>query len=117
MLTSIEEGLVLAITSHTRFFLYHQSVSMHKSFEGLSNIVTEAFPGELFTGAFFIFLNRRRDCMKILCWDQDGFALWYKRLEKGCFNKKDSVDKMSRRDFLMFLEGITPKRIQQRFSL
>jgi transposase len=57
---------MLSITSHTRFYLYQTPVSMHKSFEGLSSIAQSAFPEALFTGAFFIFLNRRKDCMKVL---------------------------------------------------
>ena len=109
---------MLAITSNTRFFFYQQAVSMHKGFEGLSNLIEETFPKELFTGAFFIFLNRKRDHMKILCWDNDGLAIWYKRLEKGAFDKRDiSKNTITRKEFLMLLEGITPKRIQQRFSL
>ncbi|MES2200431.1 MAG: IS66 family insertion sequence element accessory protein TnpB [Chlamydiota bacterium] len=109
---------MLAITSSTRFFFYQHAVSMHKGFEGLSGIVEEAFPKELFTGAFFIFLNRRRDHMKILCWDNDGLAIWYKRLEKGVFDKKSiSENQMTRKEFLMLLEGVTPKKIQPRFSL
>lgn len=109
---------MLAITSNTRFFFYQHAVSMHKGFEGLSAIVEEVFPKELFTGAFFIFLNRKKDHMKILYWDSDGLAIWYKRLEKGAFISKNiSEKKMTRKEFLMLLEGITPKKIQARFSL
>ena len=109
---------MLAISSNTRFFFYQHAVSMHKGFEGLSAIIEEAFPQELFTGAFFIFLNRKKDHMKILCWDSDGLAIWYKRLEKGAFASSNiSENKMTRKEFLMLLEGITPKKIQTRFSL
>lgn len=109
---------MLAITSNTRFFFYQHAVSMHKGFEGLSTIIEEVFPKELFTGAFFIFLNRKKDHMKILCWDSDGLAIWYKRLERGAFTSKNiSENKMTRKEFLMLLEGITPKKIQGRFSL
>lgn len=91
---------------------------MHKGFEGLSGIVEEAFPDELLTGAFFIFLNRRRDHMKVLYWDNDGLAVWYKRLEKGAYIRGDiDGNIMTRKEFLMLLEGITPKKIQTRFSL
>jgi transposase len=55
--------------------------------------------------------------MKVLYWDQDGLALWYKRLEKGCFNRKDNTENITRKEFLMLLEGITPKKIQSRFSI
>ena len=56
---------------------------MRKSFEGLSALVEAAFPGKLLTGALFLFLNRRRNLIKVLNWEGDGFAIWYKRLETG----------------------------------
>lgn len=101
-----------------RLFLYQHSINMRKSFEGLSGIVEEAFPGELLAGAFFIFLNRKKDHMKVLYWDNDGLAIWFKRLEKGTFSKKEN-DKalISRREFLMLLEGVTPQKLQVRHRI
>jgi transposase len=91
---------------------------MRKSFEGLSGIVEQLFPNELLTGAFFIFLNRRKDHMKILFWDNDGFVIWFKRLEKGSFAWKWGDQKtLDRRTFLMLLEGVTPKKIQTRYTI
>ena len=91
---------------------------MRKSFEGLSAAVEYLFPGELLSGAFFIFLNRRKDHMKVLFWDNDGFVIYFKRLEKGTYQwkwgEKTSLD---RKMFLMLLEGIVPKRLHKRFSL
>lgn len=57
---------MLTIPGNIRFFLCQHPVSMRKSFEGLSALVEQLFPAELFTGALFIFLNRRRDHMKVL---------------------------------------------------
>lgn len=109
---------MLTIPANAHLFLCHTPVRMHKSFEGLSAIVEQMFPGELLSGAFFIFLSRRKDHMKVLYWDGDGFVIFYKRLEKGSFAvKKDGPPSMLRRDFLMLLEGIIPKRLQTRFSL
>ena len=100
-----------------RLFLFENPVNMHKSFEGLSGLINQAFPEEL-TKGYFIFLNRNRDRMKVLYWDGDGFALWYKRLEKGSFlRQKGDPILMKRREFFMLLEGVTPKKIQRRFSL
>ncbi len=109
---------MMTIPAHARLFLCQIPVRMHKSFEGLGAIVEQMFPGELLSGAFFIFLSRRKDHMKVLYWDGDGFVIFYKRLEKGSFiAKKDGSSSMLRREFLMLLEGITPKRLQTRFSL
>jgi transposase len=109
---------MLMIPANARLFLCQQPVSMKKSFEGLSTIVEELFPKQLLTGALFIFLNRNRNHMKVLSWDGDGFVIWYKRLEKGTFSVKGRVEEqLTRRAFLMLLEGVTPKRLQSRFSL
>ena len=54
--------------------------------------------------------------MKVLYWDKDGLAIWYKRLEKGSFSSDPTKEEeMSRTEFLMLLEGITPKRLQKRW--
>ena len=105
---------MLTIPGAVRIFLYQCNVDMRKSFEGLSVITEENFPNQLLSGALFIFLNKRRDRMKVLYWDQDGLAIWYKLLEKGTFlSQKQGC--ISRKEFLMLLEGITPKRLQKRW--
>lgn len=109
---------MLTLPGNPRLFLCQHPVNMRKSFEGLSALVEHLFPGELLTGAFFIFLNRKQDHIKVLYWDTDGLAIWFKRLEKGSFPKKEKEKtSMTRREFLMLLEGVTPKRLQPRFSL
>ena len=108
---------MLTIPANARLFLCQIPMNMHKSFEGLSTVVEEMFPGELLSGAFFIFLSRRKDHMKVLYWDGDGFVIFYKRLEKESFSTKDETSSLLRRDFIMLMEGITPKRLQKRFSL
>jgi transposase len=109
---------MLAVPGNARLFLCQQPVNMRKSFEGLSALVEQLFPGGLLSGALFIFLNRRKDHMKVLFWDKDGLVIWFKRLEKGSFmwkwGEKTSLD---RRTFLMLLEGITPKRLQTRYNI
>jgi transposase len=102
----------------SRIFLYDQTVDMRKSFEGLSRLIERAFPEKLLTGALFLFLNRRRNLIKILYWEGDGFVIWYKRLEQGTFSSCFSDrDELSRQQFTMLLEGIAPRRLHKRFSL
>ena len=107
---------MLTLSANTRIFLCKEPVRMHKSFEGLSAAVEQHFPGELFSGSLFVFLSKDRSRMKILLWDRDGFAIWYKRLEKGSFARRKHHT-LDRREFLMLLEGIEPKKIRSRFSL
>ena len=101
-----------------RIFLYEQHVDMRKSFEGLSRLIEVSYPDKLLTGALFLFLNRRRNLIKILHWDGDGFVIWYKRLEQGTFSGCFSGhDELSRQQFTMLLEGVVPRRLNKRFSL
>lgn len=108
---------MLAIPAQARLFLYQHPINMRKSFEGLSAAVEQSFPGEILSGALFIFLNRRKDHIKVLFWDGDGFAIYFKRLEQGTYLWKGKTAAIDRKAFLMLLEGVVPKRIQKRFSL
>lgn len=108
---------MLTLPANVRIFVCNDPINMHKSFEGLSAAVERLFPGELFSGALFIFLNRQRNCIKALFWDRDGFAIWYKRLEKGSFARDTQNNILDRREFLMLLEGIEPKKIRSQIAL
>lgn len=69
-----------------RIFLAAGSTDMRKSINGLSLLVEQAMDLNPFAGDLFVFCNRRRNMIKILYWDQNGFALWHKRLEKQHFH-------------------------------
>lgn len=102
-------------------FLYRSSADMRKGFDGLSGMVEEYFSESLFSGALFIFLNRRRNRVKILYWDGGGLALWYKRLERGTFRmpsgREGTAVELSSQELAMLLEGITPLRVDRRYQL
>jgi len=68
-----------------RVYLACGHTDMRKQINGLAAIVEGSFGQDPFDGALFVFCNRRRDRVKILEWDVDGFWLHFKRLEKGRF--------------------------------
>ncbi len=68
-----------------RIFVCTAPTRMNYSFDRLMGSAQEIFDQDPLSGHLFLFLNRRRDRMKILFWDVDGFCIWYKRLEVGVF--------------------------------
>jgi transposase len=62
-------------------FLCTRPTDLRKGFDGLSGLVQECFSQDLLTGHLFLFVNRRGDRLKILYWDRDGLAMWYKNQE------------------------------------
>jgi len=62
-------------------FLCMNPVDMRKSFDGLFGIVKQEFQQDPLNGHLFLFVNKRRDRMKAIFWDDDGFVIWYKKLE------------------------------------
>jgi transposase len=109
---------MLAIPANARIFLFQNPVDMRKGIEGLCFIIEQNYSGELMSGAYFVFINRSKDRMKVLYWDCDGFAIWWKRLEKGSFRLLGiDWNLIDRKEFFMLLEGIIPKKIQLRFKI
>ena len=109
---------MLAISANAKIYFFQEPVDMRKGLEGLSVLVESLFSGELTTGAYFVFVNKTKNRMKVLYWDNDGFAIWWKRLEKGSFRLL-GIDRaiIDRKEFFMLLEGITPHRVQKRFKI
>jgi len=71
--------------SDIRIFLCMTPTKMNYSFDSLMGQAEKIFNQDPLSGHLFLFLNRDRDRIKILLWDQDGFCIWYKRLEAGTF--------------------------------
>jgi transposase len=64
-------------------YLCAEPVDLRKSFDGLSGLIESVFQGNILDGHLFLFVNKRRDRVKAMWWDQDGLVIWYKRLERG----------------------------------
>lgn len=73
--------------SQVRIYLYAKDVDMRKSFDGLHAIIQSEFQKDVRLGDVFLFLNRRLDRLKLMGWDRDGLAIFYKRLESGTFQR------------------------------
>ncbi len=109
---------MFALTAATPVYLYRAPCDMRKSFDGLSGLVRTELDADPLSGSLFVFCNRRQNMVKILYWDRDGFALWYKRLEKGSFKLPTGSSAYTRIDRLqltMLLEGIVPQKVNKRY--
>ena len=76
------------LVATNQVFLANTPVDMRKSIDTLALLVTSHFKQAVASGNYYVFCNRKRDKIKILYWDKNGFALWYKRLEKSTFKVK-----------------------------
>jgi len=115
---------VISIAADTRIFVASGHTDMRKGFDGLCGLVTSVLEMDPLSGQLFLFINRRRDKMKILYWDGDGLAIWYRRLEQGTFQFPNTEEGQAsveiRSDELtMLLRGIDYSNVKRRkrFSL
>ena len=76
---------MLSLPRSLRIFVAIDAVDFRKAFDGLCAIVRDQFGDDPLGGDLFVFFNRRRDRVKLLLWDANGFWLFYKRLERGTF--------------------------------
>ena len=102
-----------------RIYLCTAPTDMRKGFDSLAALVREALGQDPLTGHLFLFIGRHKDRLKILYWDKDGFALWYKRLEEGTFRlpaakKVGASVELKASELAMLLAGIDLTSIRRR---
>ena len=88
---------MLLPSAQTRVYLALGNTDMRKAINGLSILVQESMDLDPFSGHLFVFCNRKRNILKILYWDRNGFCLWSKRLEKHFFRWPESSEEVDRK--------------------
>ncbi|HEX4887400.1 MAG TPA: IS66 family insertion sequence element accessory protein TnpB [Luteibaculaceae bacterium] len=109
---------MLLISEHQRYFVFTGAADMRKGFDTLAGLVRSQMHQNPLSGDMFIFFNRSRTHVKILLWERDGFALYFKRLEKGTFEVPQATAQNSTRitaqTLSLILQGIVLSSVQRK---
>jgi len=103
---------MLSLPASVRVFAARDGVDFRKGFDGLHAIVRDEFGEDALSGNVYLFFNARRNRVKLLVWDRNGFWLLYKRLERGTFQRLDGTSakiEIDRARLAMLLDGIDTK--------
>ena len=113
---------MLSLPPSVRLFIARGATDMRKSFDTLAALVIDVVDEDPQSGHLFLFINRRRDRLKVLWWDRSGYCLLAKRLEQGQFRIFDRADgtpgayEMSASDLALILDGIDLRGSKRRLS-
>ena len=113
---------MLSLPPSVRIFVARGATDMRKSFDTLAVLVSDVIDEDPQSGHLFVFVNRRRDRVKILWWDRSGYCLLAKRLEHGQFRIYDQASgadggyEMTMSDLTLLLDGIDLRRAKRRPS-
>lgn len=112
---------MLGFSAPQRFFLYRHATDMRKGFDGLAGLVSRALPKlrDPLDGSAYVFINKRRNRLKLLLWESGGFAIYYKRLEHGTFalpNVSPTADavELGWDELVMLIAGIELASVKRR---
>ncbi len=111
--------IMFSLSSTHQYYLYRGTTDMRKSFDGLCGIVQSQLQRSVMSGEVFIFMNHRRDRVKLLHWEPGGFVLYYKRLESGTFempqyDQHGNCFRIEWSQLVMMVDGIRLKGIEKR---
>lgn len=106
---------MIGLTDHHRYYLYQGVADMRKGFDGLSGLVRHQMGRNPIDGSVYLFINRRRDKLKMLVWETGGFMLYYKRLERGTFElpKGDQI-RINWETLVLMIGGIKLEKIERK---
>lgn len=113
---------MISLPKTMKVYLCVPPTDMRKSFDGLCGLASEVVKADPLSGHLFLFRNRARDRVKLLYWDGDGLAIWYKRLEKGTFqfptdSRSDTEltsAEISPSDLQLLLDGVDLGSVRRR---
>ena len=112
---------MIALPPQVRVFLYRLPTDMRKSFHGLVALTESAIQQDPLSGSLFVFVNRRRDRIKILYWGQTGYCIWYQQLQQGTYQLpgEDTLEEqqaleVTRSQLSLILDGIDLASVRQR---
>jgi len=110
---------MIHISDKCRYLLYNANTDMRKSFHGLAAIVKCNMQRNVLNGDIYIFISKRRNAIKLLRFETDGFAIFYKRLEKGTFeipshDHGSTAMLLTDNELIFILKGVALKRIKYR---
>lgn len=110
---------MLSLSLPGRAFVCVTATDMRKSFDGLSTVVREHLKQDPLAGDLFVFRNKRGDRLKLPYWDEDGLAVWAKRLEEGTFQfpaagSDGSAVEVKATELALILGGIELNSVERR---
>ncbi len=114
---------MIGLAHGLRVFVCTMPADMRRSFDGLVGMAATIIEQDPLSGHLFVFRNRNRDRVKILYWDRDGLAIWYKRLEKGTFQFPTDLQSKEQRqpkaeisidELSLLLGGIDLRSVERR---
>ena len=113
---------MLSLAAHVRIDVHLPPTDLRQSLDGLTGLVRSAFQADPRDGSWFLFFNHRRDRVKILAWEPDGYSIWYKRLESATFESLRAVANSQSRELdstelALLLSGVSIQTAQRRRRL
>ena len=110
---------MLHLSASCKYYLHRQPTDMRKGFDSLSGIVISELKMDILNGAVFIFINKKHNQVKLLLWEGDGFAIYYKRLEKGTYEipvaaKNNTEFSITHEALQHILQGVCLKSVRKR---
>lgn len=108
---------MFSLTASDRYLLYKGDCDMRRGAYSLSGLVRNELGRDPLSGDVFVFLNRRRSCIKLLRWESGGYILYSKHLEKGTYTKPVRIHSdgvLSWSELVLMIEGVIVKKMIQK---